>query len=288
MKHLFIVNPTAGGKDSTSEVRAKVEEAFSTHEGQYEIYVTRAPLDATEKIKSEASTGEHIRAYACGGDGNDFCRMFGDEMDLYRDAGALLDGFEHPIDIIHCNGRYSANICSVGIDARIGTSVHNYSKFPLIGGSAAYVVSAVVEMFRGISRHMRITSGDFVADAKHTLVCACNGRFYGGGFNPSLTAMPDDGIMDIFVAKKLNILQFAALIGKYAKGRADELPQFVTHLRTDRITIEFDEDNVVNIDGEAIFTKKAELRLLPKAARLIVPAGMHFFDESLKTAGAMG
>ena len=107
MKHLFIVNPTAGGKDSTSEVRAKVEEAFSTHEGQYEIYVTRAPLDATEKIKSEASTGEHIRAYACGGDGtfnecisgavgcenvavapfptgtgNDFCRMFGDEMDL--------------------------------------------------------------------------------------------------------------------------------------------------------------------------------------------------------------
>lgn len=214
--------------------------------------------------------------------------MFGDEMNLYRDAGALLDGFEHPIDIIHCNGRYSANICSVGIDARIGTNVHNYSKFPLIGGSAAYVVSAVVEMFRGISRHMRITSGDFVADAKHTLVCACNGRFYGGGFNPSLTAMPDDGIMDIFVAKKLNILQFAALIGKYAKGRADELPQFVTHLRTDRITIEFDEDNVVNIDGEAIFTKKAELRLLPKAARLIVPAGMHFFDESLKTAGAMG
>ena len=54
MKHLFIVNPTAGGKDSTSEVRAKVEEAFSTREGQYEIYVTRAPLDATEKIKSEA------------------------------------------------------------------------------------------------------------------------------------------------------------------------------------------------------------------------------------------
>lgn len=313
MKHLFIVNPTAGGKDSTSEVRAKVEEAFSTREGQYEIYVTRAPAgrDRKDKVRGidrrahprlRLRRRRHLQRVHSGAGRREnvavapfptapamiSCRMFGDEMNLYRDAGALLDGFEHPIDIIHCNGRYSANICSVGIDARIGTNVHNYSKFPLIGGSAAYVVSAVVEMFRGISRHMRITSGDFVADAKHTLVCACNGRFYGGGFNPSLTAMPDDGIMDIFVAKKLNILQFAALIGKYAKGRADELPQFVTHLRTDRITIEFDEDNVVNIDGEAIFTKKAELRLLPKAARLIVPAGMHFFDESLKTAGAMG
>ena len=28
MKHLFIVNPTAGGKDSTAEVREKVERAF--------------------------------------------------------------------------------------------------------------------------------------------------------------------------------------------------------------------------------------------------------------------
>ena len=311
MKHLFIVNPTAGGHDRTEYVREKVEEAFAGRDVEYEIYVTRAPLDATEKIKAEAATGEHIRAYACGGDGtfnecisgavgldnvavapfptgtgNDFCRMFGDEMELYHDAGALIDGFEHKIDVISCNGRYSANICSVGIDARIGTSVHNYSKLPLIGGSAAYVVSAVVEMFRGISRHMRIMSGDFIADAKHTLVCACNGRFYGGGFNPSLTAMPDDGIMDIFIAKKLNLVQFAALIGKYAKGRADELPQFVTHLRTDHITIEFDEDNVVNIDGEAIFTKKAVLQLLPKAVKLIVPKGMHFFDGSLKAAMA--
>ena len=311
MKHLFIVNPTAGGSDKTAEVRAKVEQAFSDSDAEHEIYVTRAPLDATAKVKAEGATGEHIRVYACGGDGtfnecisgavgfdnvavapfptgtgNDFCRMFGDEAELYRELGALIDGFEHPIDLIHCNNRYSANICSVGIDARIGTSVHNYSKLPLIGGAAGYVVSAVVEMFRGISRHMRITSGDFFADAKYSLVCACNGRFYGGGFNPSLTAMPDDGIMDIFVVKKVNLFQFAALIGRYAKGRADELSRYVTHLRSNSVTIEFDEDNVVNIDGEAIFTKKAELRIVPKAAKLIVPAGMHFFDGSIKAEAA--
>ena len=313
MKHLFIVNPVAGGKDRREYVAEQARRALEGSEDAYELYVTTAPMDACAKIAAEAASGEELRVYACGGDGtlnecvngaagrsnvavthfpcgtgNDFIKMFGEEKARFSDLADLVHGEVRPFDIIECCGRYALNICSVGIDARIGTNVHNYSKFPLIGGSAAYVVSAVVEMFRGISRHMRITSGDFVADAKHALVCACNGRFYGGGFNPSLTAMPDDGIMDIFVAKKLNILQFAALIGKYAKGRADELPQFVTHLRTDRITIEFDEDNVVNIDGEAIFTKKAELRLLPKAARLIVPAGMHFFDESLKTAGAMG
>lgn len=54
MKHLFIVNPTAGGRDHTEEVRAKVEAAFARHKGEYEIYVTRAPMDAPGKIIQEA------------------------------------------------------------------------------------------------------------------------------------------------------------------------------------------------------------------------------------------
>ena len=57
MKHLFIVNPTAGGKDRTAEVRELVQAAFADFEGEYEIYVTSAPMDATEKIKAAAASG---------------------------------------------------------------------------------------------------------------------------------------------------------------------------------------------------------------------------------------
>ena len=35
MKHLFIVNPIAGGSDKTGEVRAKVERAFALRGGAY-------------------------------------------------------------------------------------------------------------------------------------------------------------------------------------------------------------------------------------------------------------
>ena len=35
MKHLFIVNPTAGGKDHTPEVREKVEKLFQNRDGEY-------------------------------------------------------------------------------------------------------------------------------------------------------------------------------------------------------------------------------------------------------------
>ena len=55
MKHLFIVNPTAGGSDKTAIVTERVNAAFSHFETSgdtYEIYVTKAPMDAPGKIKA--------------------------------------------------------------------------------------------------------------------------------------------------------------------------------------------------------------------------------------------
>ena len=220
MKHLFIVNPVAGGRDRSGEIRQLAEAACRRRGEDYELYVTKAPMDAADKIRAAADSGEELRVYACGGDGdgtfnecvngaallehvalapfpigtgNDFCRMFGAEQALFRDLDALLDGEARPIDLIDCNGRFSGNICSVGIDARIGADVHKYSRIPLIGGAAGYVVSLLVNVFKGIASPMRVRSGDFSAEGKHSLVCACNGRYYGGGFHPSRNARPDDG-----------------------------------------------------------------------------------------------
>ena len=305
MKHLFIVNPAAGGVDKTPAVREKVEKAFRNREDCFEIYVTRGPMDAARKIITEAGLGQELRVYACGGDGtfnecvcgaaeqpnvavcpfptgtgNDFCRMFGEEKDLFRDLEALLKGTEHPIDLIDCNGRCCANICSVGVDARIGTDVHKYSHIPLIGGATGYVVSAAVNMFKGIATPMEIRCEDVSVSGKHTLVCACNGRFYGGGFNPSRDARPDDGILDVFIAKKVNLVQFAALIGKYAKGDADQMPSLITHVRTSgELVIRCEKEDVAQLDGEALRATEFHVRMVPGALNLIVPKGMRFFEK---------
>ncbi len=302
MKHLFIVNPTAGGSDKSGEVRAKAEAAFASRSEAWELYVTKAPLDAVEKIRSEAAGGEELRVYACGGDGtfnecvygaalrpnvavcpfptgtgNDFCRMFGEGAALFRELDALLDGTVRPIDLIDCGGRYGVNICSVGIDARIGTSVHEYSRF--VRGPAAYVVSSAVNMFKGISRPMSIRCGNTRIEGPVTLVCVCNGQYYGGGFHPSLNARPDDGELDIFIAGKVNLPQFARLIGKYAKGQAAEMTGLVTHLTGQELSIEFEREDVVNLDGEATFAKSVTMKLIPAAVNLIVPKGMGWFGE---------
>ena len=299
MKHLFIVNPVAGGRDATDEIAAKVQAAFQNREEPYEIYVTRGPRDATRKIRSDASSGEELRVYACGGDGtfnecvngaanlenvavcpfptgtgNDFCRMFEDDAGRFLDLEALLEGSVHPIDLIACNGLYSANICSVGIDARIGTQVHKYSSLPLVGGKGGYIVSAVVNAVRGIATPMHVRCGSYNAEEKHSLVCVCNGRFYGGGFNPSLEAKLDDGLLDIYIVKKVSLLTFARCIGRYAKGRADDFPQFITHIRGTDVSIEFEREDVINLDGEGIPATSVNIHLMPKALNLIVPKAL--------------
>ncbi len=307
MKHLFVVNPVAGGRDRSPEIRLAAEAAFRTRKEPYEVYVTKGPMDAADKIRKEASCEEHLRVYACGGDGtfnecvcggallentavcpfptgtgNDFCRMFGEEKELFRDLDALLSGTEHPIDLIDCNGRFSANICSVGIDARIGTDVHKYSSLPLIGGSGAYIVSTVVNVCKGINRPMRVLAGDYCAQGPHALACACNGRFYGGGFNPSRSARPDDGVLELFIVPGLSLPALAANIGKYAAGRADECPRYIRHLRGDSMQIDFEEESIVNVDGEGIRARSVCMRIVPHALRLIVPRGMHYFEDETR------
>ena len=305
MKHLFIVNPVAGGSDKTDTVRAQAQKALRGKTDDWEVYVTKAPMDAAEKIRNEAKNGQELRVYACGGDGtfnecvcgaatlgnvavcpyptgtgNDFCRMFGAEADLFRSLEALVNGTVRPIDLIDCNGRFSANICSVGIDARIGTEVHKYTELPLIKGGSAYVVSAVVNVFRGINRRMHVRCGDYDRDGEFALIAACNGRYYGGGFNPSINARPDDGILDFYIVPGVSLFTLARLIGQYAAGKADNYPKYITHLRGSEISIDFEEESVINLDGEAMFAKSVNMKMMPKALNLIVPAGIRFFDEA--------
>ena len=302
MKHLFIVNPVAGGHDCTPEIIAEAAEAFAGRDVRYEIYTTTAPMDACEKIKTEAAKGEELRIYACGGDGtlnecvcgaagrdnvtvthypcgtgNDFVRCFGAEKDVFRDLTALLDGEVHKLDVIDCNGRYSINICSVGIDARIGTDVHKYSQMPLLGGKMAYVTSTAVNLIKGVRQRLRVECEGRRYDGDMTLICACNGSYYGGGFHPVPEARPDDGVLHFLIVKGVSRPSFVRLVGAYAKGKYAEMPTVITHVRGKRITIESETELAVNVDGELIFGKTVTMQLVPGGVNFIVPKDMAFF-----------
>ena len=216
------------------------------------------------------------------GTGNDFIKAFGEERERFFALEELLRGEERAIDVIRIGERYSVNICSVGIDARIGCNVHKYSKIPVIGGAAGYVISTVVELIKGVKRAILVTVGGRVFEGEKTLVCVCNGTSYGGVFNPMPEARVDDGLLDILVVKGVSRLAFAKLVGRYAKGKFRELSHLCDYIRAQSIRIEAPEELLVNVDGEAMRSSALEMSVVPRGLNFIFPAKMAYFENENK------
>ena len=298
MKHLFIINPAAGSHDRTKEYSVAIHESCSAKNLDYRIEVSSAPGECTRLARQAAQSGEEVRIYACGGDGtlnevvagaagfpnaavtvfsggsgNDFVKLFSDPKAFF-DLERLLDADEAQFDLIRCNGDIALNICSVGLDARIGTDVASYKRLPLLHGFRAYAASTVVNVIRGIAEHYVVEVDGETVDDKFTFVCVCNGRFYGGGFNPVPEADPADGLLDVLLVKKVSRLQVPFIIGKYKDGRYKELPKLVRHLRTRQLKIRCDQAIPVNLDGELRTAQMVDFALAEEKIRFFYPKGL--------------
>ena len=298
MTHLFIINPAAGSRDRSGEYRQKIEAAFAGRPDPYRIEISKGPGDCTKLAREAAESGEEYRIYACGGDGtlnevvqgaagydnvaitvysggsgNDFVKIF-DDPKAFFDINRLLDAETATFDLIKCNDDFSLNICSVGLDARIGIDVQAYKRLPLLHGFRAYVASTVINLFKRISEHYVVHINGEVIDGKKTFVCCCNGRFYGGGFNPVPEADPTDGLMDVLLVDKVNLFQVPGIIGKYKNGRYKELPKLVRHMMTDKVQIVCDKPSPISLDGELRQAKVINMEIAKEKVHFFYPKGL--------------
>ena len=300
MTHLFIINPAAGSRDRTAMYTEAIEKACGARCLDYRIEVSGGPGECTRLAREAAQSGEEYRIYACGGDGtlnevvqgaagfpnasvtvfsggsgNDFVKLF-DDPKAFFDLERLLDAQEAAFDLIRCNDDIAMNICSVGLDARIGTDVSNYKRIPLLHGFRAYAASTVVNVIRGIAEHYVVEVDGETIDGEQTFICVCNGRFYGGGFNPVPEADPTDGKLDVLLVKRVRLWQVPAIIGKYKNGQYKELPRLVRHYLTDRITIRCDKPTAINLDGELRTAQVVEMSVAEEKLRFFYPRGLTF------------
>lgn len=302
MKHLFIINPAAGKKESTVALDKRLSQLSFEHEVVY----TKEAGDAEHIARQAARSGEEIRIYACGGDGtlnevvngaagcdnvaitcvpkgtgNDFLKIFGPGYrDLFYDLESLATGPQTPFDLIDCNGKLGIDMVCAGVDARIGAGVHRYKRWHFVSGMGAYVLSLIENVLKGISRPLHVEMGGQILDGPSALLCICNGRYYGGGFMPVPEAMPDDGVLDMLYVNKVSLYQLPGLLGKYANGRYKELPQFVTDYHGQSITFSAQEEITAVVDGEVIRNTTFTVRLSERKINFFYPAAASYAVES--------
>lgn len=300
MKHIFIINPTAGKSDSRQKIYDMADALRGRHGLDVQCILTKRQGHAIELTRQLCESGEELRFYACGGDGtvnevangiigypnaamtvipvgtgNDFLKNFGDMAELFTDAENLWDGPQFPMDAIDVNGRIAMTIACSGIDARVAKDVHKYGESPLLDGKGSYVYALAINfLFKGIASHWTVELDGKAVEGDYSLIAVCNGRYYGGGFMPVAEAKMDDGVLNTLVVNKVDRITFLRFVGPYSKGNYAKFPQ-LAHCSTPKIIhISSTQPDIVTcLDGECITNDDVVIRLSDKRLNFFGPVG---------------
>ena len=302
MKHIFIINPVAGNGIDHITYSEKIKKAFSELGIEdYEIHVTTGVGNANEFAKEKVKTGEHIRFYACGGDGtlsevvnacaehknaevaaiplgsgNDFIRIFGSKEDLL-DLKSHINGTPMEFDLIKYGDQYAINQCSMGLDAEVCAKQADFKKIPFLSPETAYTVALLYCFIGKMKNTFTIQFDDDEPFTKDVLFCVVgNSRWYGGGYMAAPKALTYDGLLDfVVVEKNCSRLTLLGLIAPYKRGEHLEWER--THFkRGKKITIKSKKPSAVNFDGEVKIVTEATFNIVEKAIKYVVPANSDF------------
>ena len=301
MRHVFIINPVAGPKNSAKALLDRIEAAFPEGDG-VEAYTTAGAGDAGRLALRALEKGDPVRLYACGGDGtlnevvnaaagkewaavtnvpmgtgNDFLRLYGKEgKKRFAEVALLKDGPQAALDLIDCNGLLGLDVVCVGVDARVAADVHRFKRLPLVGKKGAYILSLIATVLKGITRPMGVEMGPIHHAGPTALVCVCNGQYYGGGFRPVPEARPDDGVLDVLLVGDVTLLEFARCVGKYAAGRYKECPKLVRDWHGDSVLVTSEEELVAVVDGESLRGHGFTVRRSERKISFFYPQGVGY------------
>lgn len=306
MLHYFIINPTAGKHSSSENIESELKRIFKNRSDHFETYTTTSENDATvqirkicEKRKLNQIPNEHIRFYACGGDGtcfecvngvvgqkdvslailpvgscNDFLKTFPD-LD-FSDLESLVNGKAEPIDILKANDSYLLNVCNIGYDAKVNYDcVMTRGRYKTI--KQAYRHALIKNLMKPLGDKVKVVdeNGDVLFEGKSLLLALGNGQYYGGGYRCTPLANVQDGLIEFSMIKKVSILTFLRLVGKYKKGEHitnhEKFKKYALYKQVKQITITSDDILTIALDGETLFTKKIVVDIVPKAINFVFP-----------------
>lgn len=299
MKHIFIINPAAGGGLEIASLEAKISETCEARSIDYVIHRTEVAGDATAFVRQFAEESIPARIYACGGDGtlnevisgaptaphlafgliphgtgNDFHRNF-ENGDAFFDIDAQLDGEIHPIDIFSCNGNYGINMINIGFDCDVVERTSLLQKKYPIPRKMAYIAGLVQIFFRRIGVRFRLELADGEKfDKNMTLSLVANGSFCGGGFKTAPLASLNDGLLDVCIIDRVSRAKFLSAVGAYKKGEhLDEKHHFdfISYRQTPSLRIKFPKPQKYCVDGQIDLAKELKIEVLPSALRFIYP-----------------
>lgn len=212
------------------------------------------------------------------GTGSDFSRILNLPADPKKMAAVIENGERRMIDLLQVRYtrmdgapalRYSINITSFGLGARVAARVSQSSK--PFGAKIAYMLATLQTAlaFPGNNVTLRLDHSKTIG-ARITNVAVGNGQYHGAGMWMCPGASIDDGLLDVTAIKYLPPLGLLKSLPLLYNGGIYSHPK-VESYRVKHVKAESEEPAFLEIDGEPLGRLPIEISILPRTLRILVP-----------------
>ncbi len=304
MKTVFVVNPRAGHGKYTK----KLLDEIKALESNAEIYLTKAPNDATRFVKEYLSENGKTRFIACGGDGtlsevvngmadfkdaqvgvipigsgNDYVRSFGTEVDFF-DTFLQATADTEQVDVIKYSltdnektkDGFCINMANIGFDCNVADLTNRIKEKTFLGGSLAYIVAIFIMLISKKGADLKVETEDGVIyDGRLLLTSLANGKFCGGGIMSNPKASVTDGLINMNIIKNVSRIRFISLLPYYMKGTFLNLrgiERFITSPKYKNVIITPNNGKMkVGVDGEVSNAEKIEFSVIEGGINFVIP-----------------
>jgi YegS/Rv2252/BmrU family lipid kinase len=206
-----------------------------------------------------------------GGTGNDFARGIGLPKDMITAARLLLDGAQRRrVDVGKVNDRYYGTISGVGFDAEVAAEVNRWPKW--VAGTVVYTAGILKKLITYRCAPARTTIDGETLELSLFLLAAANTSWYAGGMYMAPHARPDDGRLEVIIARDFTKVETLQVLPKVFTGGHLAHPK-VSHRPGVEIRVESDIPLAIHADGETVGRVPAVFRAQPQALEVLVPAG---------------
>lgn len=221
------------------------------------------------------------------GTGNDWCRMFGIPYD-YKSAIDVITGgktFLQDVGWVKFQqegmekNRYFVNMAGMGYDALVAEKT-NKQKDQGKGGTLSYMLNIFSSLFSFKETMIEISvDGEDVLKAPVFTMNVGICKFNGGGMMQLPNAIPDDGILDMTVIKKLSRFKVVSSVAKLYDGSFTRMPQVKT-FKGKSIVINSKPEVYMEADGESLGHSPFKFGIVPKSLKVIIGKEMQVTDTS--------
>lgn len=272
---IFIVNPISGHHDK-SKFPAIVESLIDKNKYDYTIAFTEYGGHAKELTANAIADGFDDIA-AVGGDGtiNEVATtMIGSEQTFaivpYGSGNGLARHLHLPLQ----PDKIITEIINKGIKSKIDTAKVNdvpYISIAGVGFDALIADYFAKDPNRGFRTYVKFITEEYprfkesdytlILDDKKTIDCKAmfiafaNSNQFGFNAKVSPHASLNDGLLDVCIFKKPNLLEVGFVAERLMTNRIDKT-NFISIHKASKIKVIREKDEVVNIDGEAVMMDK--------------------------------